>query len=60
VENQPTTWNEVKQRARKVLEIAKMALTPDEAGRRIERGKGLNIDSLCKQTLEKLQDLAPD
>jgi predicted ATPase/DNA-binding SARP family transcriptional activator len=52
VVRQPTTWNEVKQQASRIMEAAKEALPPEEALQCQERGEGLNIDALCREYME--------
>lgn len=52
VANQPTTWNEVKKQANKILEDARVGLPPEEAYQCLEQGKGLEIDQLSRQYLD--------
>jgi predicted ATPase/DNA-binding SARP family transcriptional activator/tetratricopeptide (TPR) repeat protein len=52
VVRQPTTWNEVKGQASKIMEAARQALPPNEAMRWQERGEGIRIDELSKEYIE--------
>jgi hypothetical protein len=52
VVRQPTTWNEVKLQASRIMESARDALSPEEALRWQERGEGLNIDELSRAYME--------
>jgi len=49
---QPTTWNEVKQQARAILEAAKGEISPDEAQFAQARGKEMNIDDVIRLYLD--------
>ena len=53
VASQPTTWNEVKQQARAILEAARQALPSEEAQLAQERGARLDINALTRQYLDK-------
>ena len=52
VASQPTTWNEVKEQAWAILEMARGAMPEDEAEQARQRGEAWQLDALCRRYLE--------
>ncbi len=52
VAKHPTTWNELKEQAKRIMQSAWEEVPVDEALRCKERGEGVSTDAMCRKYLE--------